>query len=181
MHALKERLPHRREILYVFGGVVFLIYSWAIRGFLYQLSSLRLYYTLGDIFGVFSYLMAFALAESLVIMIGLILIGSILPGKWFRRGFAYKGFIAILVVGIAMIYLDRYLFSLDHAMPPIKMIYLYLGITITLIVSLILLVQNFHQLQKLLLAVEERFQIFIYIYIPLGILGLIVVVLRNLT
>jgi hypothetical protein len=99
----RERLPTRVEILYVFGGVVFVIYSWAIRGFLYQLSSLRLYHTLGEIFGVFSYLMAFALIESLIIMGGLILMGFILPGKWFREGFAYKGFITTLVAGIAMI------------------------------------------------------------------------------
>jgi hypothetical protein len=160
--------------------VVFLIYSWAIRGFLYQLSSLRLYHTLGEIFAVFSYLMAFALLETLVTIGILIFIGFILPGNWIREGFAYKGFITTLVTGIAMILLNNYLFSLNHAMPPKNVIYLSTGITFILLISLILLFQNIPTLQKVLLAIQERMQIFIYFYIPLGILGLTVVVLRNL-
>jgi hypothetical protein len=180
LNALRGRLPHQREILYVFGGVVFLIYSWAIRGFLYQFSSLRLYHTLGEIFGVFSYLMAFALLETLVIMGILILIGLILPGNWLREGFAYKGFITTLVTGIAMIFLNNYLFSLNHAMPPKNAIPSTAGITFVLLISLIWVFQNIPELQKFLLAVQERMQIFIYFYIPLGILGLAVVVLRNL-
>ena len=168
------------EILYVFGGVVFVIYSWSIRGFLYQFSSLRLYHTLGEIFGVFSYLMAFALVESLVMMVGLIAIGFILPRKWFREGFAYKGFITTLVAGIAMIRLHYYLFSLNYAMPPMNVIYLGTGIVIVLLISLLWFFHNTPQLQKFLLALQERLQIFIYFYIPLGILGLLVVVLRNL-
>jgi hypothetical protein len=176
----RERLPQRVEILYVFGGVVFLIYSWSIRGFLYQLSSLRLYHTLGEIFGVFAYLMAFALLESLVLMGGLIAIGFILPAKWFREGFTYKGFITTLVAGIAMIKLHYYLFSLDYAMPPMNVIYLGTAIALGILIALIWIFQNFPQLQRFLLALQERLQVFVYLYIPLGILGLTVVVLRNL-
>lgn len=180
MIPIRERLPHRVEILYVFGGVIFVIYSWSIRGFLYQLSSLRLYHTLGEIFGVFAYLMAFALLESLVLMAGLIAIGFILPAKWFREGFAYKGFITTLVAGIAMIQLHDYLFSLNYAMPPMNVIYLGTAITIFGLISLIWIFQSFPQLQRFLLALQERLHIFTYLYIPLGILGLTVVVLRNL-
>lgn len=176
----RDRLPQRREILYVFGGVIFVIYSWAIRGFLYQLSSLRLYHTLGEIFGVFSYLMAFALIESIIIMSTLIVVGIILPGKWFREGFAWKAFITTLVAGIAMILLNNYLFSLNNTMPAMNVIYLSAGITFVLLISLIWIFQNNPQLQKFFLAVQERMQIFIYFYIPLGIIGLTVVVLRNL-
>ena len=81
MTLFRERLPSKKDILYVYGGVVFVIYSWAIRGFLYQLSSLRLYHTFGEILATFSYLMAFALIEILIIMSGLIMSGFILPQK----------------------------------------------------------------------------------------------------
>jgi hypothetical protein len=157
-----------------------MIYSWAVRGFLYQLPSLRLYHTLGEIFAVFSYLMAFALIESLISMSVLIMFGFILPLKWFREGFAYKGFITTLVAGIAIIKLHYYLFSLNYAMPPMNVIYLGTGIAIILLISLILVFQNFPQLQNFLLALQERLEVFIYIYIPFGIVGLTVVVLRNL-
>jgi hypothetical protein len=157
-----------------------MIYSWSIRGFLYQLSSLRLYHTLGEIFAVFSYLMAFALVECLVMMCGLIVMGFILPGKWLREGFVYKGFITTLVAGIALIKLHSYLFSLNYTMPPMNIIYLGAGGVIVLLISLILVFQNIPRLQNFLLAFQERLQIFVYFYIPLGVLGLLVVVLRNL-
>jgi len=177
---LRERIPHQKEILYVYGGVVFGIYSWAIRGFLYQLPSLRLYHTLGEILAIFAYLMAFALIESLILMSGLLTVGCILPRKWFRDGFAYKGFITTLVAGIAIIILQSYLSLLNYAMPPANVIYLGLGITTVLLITLIWVLQNMPRLQTFLLALQERLQIFIYFYIPLGILGLTVVVLRNL-
>lgn len=180
MAILKDRLPQQREILYVFGGVVFLVYSWAVRGFLYQVASLRLYHTLGEIFAVFSYLMAFALIESLLIMSGLIMMGFVLPGSWFKEGFAYKGFITILVTGIAMVQLNRYLFSLNYEIPPLGVIYLGSGITLVLLLSLIWVFHRVSKLQKVLVTLQERLQIFIYLYVPLGILGLTVVVLRNL-
>lgn len=180
MSILKNHLPERGEILYAFGGVVFAIYSWSIRGFLYQLSSLRMYHTVGEIFGIFSYLMAFALFESLLIMGCLIIAGVVLPRQWFREGFAYKGFIATLVASSAMIGLQYYLFSLHYAMPPMKVIYLGVTIAIMLLVALIILSQKVSQLPKLLLGVEERLQIFVYLYVPLGLLGLIVVILRTI-
>jgi hypothetical protein len=173
-------LPELQEIRYVLGWVVFVIYSWAIRGFFYQLPSLSLYHNFGDIFAVFSYLMAFALLESLTTMLVLLLAALVLPRSWFREGFAYKGLIIILVAAIATIQLNDYLYSLNYAAPPANVIYAGLGITLITMVIFILLFQNILPLQKILLAIEDRFQIFIYIYVPLGILGLTVVLVRIL-
>lgn len=180
MTIFRERIPGQEDIFYVFGGIVFGVYSWAIRGFLYQVSSLRLYHTLGEILAIFAYVMAYALLESLVIMAFLILVGFSLPGKWFREGFAYKGFITTVVTGAAMIILHYYLHSLNYELPSMRLIYLGMGITMILLVSLLWFIQNRPPLQKVLLAAQERLQIFVYFYIPLGILGLAVVLLRNL-
>lgn len=180
MNAFRERLPRLREILYVFGGVIFLTYTWAIRGFLYQFSSLRLSHTLGEILAVFSYLMAIALLESLVLISFLIFLGIILPGKWFRDGFAVRGFIATLVAGIGMLTLQYYLYSLDYLMPSMYVIYFGLGIAVLLCIFLIWISQNAPHLRSFLLALQERLQIFMYLYVPLGVIGLAVVIVRNL-
>lgn len=180
MEIFRNRIPLWQETMYVFGGVVFIVYSWAIQGFLYQLSSLILYHQILDIISVLFYLMAFALLESLLVMGGLVLIGFILPRKWFSEGFAYKGFLTTLVAGIAMIELQSYLYSLNYYMPPMNVIYLGLGIALLTLIALILLFQKVPRLRKILLALEERLQIFIYLYVPLGIAGLLVVLFRNL-
>lgn len=180
MTTLRERLPEQREVLYVFGGVVFFVYSWAIRGFLYQFSSLRLYHTVGEIFAVFSYLMAFALVESLVIMGALIGIGFLLPDKWLRQGFAYKGFAAVVVTGIAMVWLHYYLYSLNYTLPPMSVIYFAFGIAAAGLIVLIWVLEHIPQVKRFFLSIQERLQVFLYFYIPVGLLGLAVVLTRNL-
>ena len=173
--------PKWQEVLYVFGVVVFLVYSWAVRGFFYQLSSLRLYHTIGEILAVFSYVMAFALLESILVISGLVFLGIVLPQKWLRDGFAYKGFVVALVMGVAMIGLHYYMFSLRYAMPPLGILFSGFGAAIILLVVLILISQNNARLQSFLLSMAERVQIFLYLYIPLGLVGLAVVFLRNLS
>jgi hypothetical protein len=177
---LRNRLPTRQEVVYVFGAVVFAVYSWSIRGFLFQLSSLILYYNSWQIIAVLFYLMAFALLESMAFTGSLALMGFFLPQKWFRVGFAYKGFLATLVIGLAMIKLQSYLYILNYELPDIGVLGWGLGITLSILVALFLLVQKVPPLQKILLDVEERLQIFIYFYVPLGIAGLLVVLLRNI-
>ncbi|MFT3893778.1 MAG: hypothetical protein QM730_19280 [Anaerolineales bacterium] len=181
--SLWDRFPNRQDIAYVFSGVVFIVYAWAVRGFFFQFSSLRLYHNLGDILAVFCYLMAFALLESLLILGILLLIGFILPRSWFRDGFAVKGFLAVLVAGSAMIKLQSYLYSQqinDYQMPSPTVISSGAGIGFILLLILIVLFQKVTWVRNLLLAFEERLQIFLYVFIPLGILGFIVVFLRNI-
>jgi hypothetical protein len=179
---LWDRFPHRQDVAYVFSGVVFIVYAWAVRGFLYQFSSLRLYHNIGDILAVFCYLMAFALLESLLITGILLLIGFILPRRWLREGFAVKGFLAVLVSGSAMVMLQKYLYSQqtnDYQMPSSTTLYSGALIGFILLLILIILVQKVTVVRNLLLAFEERLQVFLYVFVPLGILGFIVIFLRN--
>jgi hypothetical protein len=164
LNIIKQRMPAWREISYVFGGVVFIVYSWSIQGFLYQIPSLILYHQILDILAVLFYLMAFALLESLVVTVVLMLAAFILPGKLFRQGFAFKGFLTAFVFGMAMIVLQNYLYSLNYFTPSMNVIYVGLGITVLSLIALILLFQNVPGLLKILLAVEERLQIFIYVF-----------------
>jgi hypothetical protein len=181
--SLWERFPHLQDVNYVFGGVVFLVYAWAVRGFFYQFSSLRLYHTLGDIIAVFCYLMAFALLESLLVMGVLVLVAFILPHGWFRDGFAIKGFLAVLVAGSGMTLLQKYLFFQqlnDYQMPSPSTLSAGALIGFISLLILIFFSQKVTWVRNLLFAVVERLQIFLYVFIPLGLLGFIVVFLRNI-
>jgi hypothetical protein len=181
--SLWDRFPRRQDILYVFGGVVFIVYAWAVQGFFYQLSSLRLYHNIGDIFAVFCYLMAFALLESVLFLGVLIVLAFLLPSQWFKDGFAVKGFLAVLVSGSAMVMLQKYLYSQqmnNYQMPSSTTLFVGLLAGFVLLIILILLVQRISQVRNIVLAFEERLQVFLYVFVPLGILGFIVVVLRNI-
>ncbi|MGE5248893.1 MAG: hypothetical protein ACM3QS_01665 [Bacteroidota bacterium] len=172
-----KRLPDRRAFLLVYGGVVFIIYSWALRGFFFQLSSFLLYHSVGEIIAIFAYMMALALLESLAVMAVLMVTAALLPEAWLRRGFVYKAFLATLVASAGAIALETYL-TRQTGSPGL----LYAGLALSLL-AWAGLIQFFDRLPRprsLLLDLIERLQIFAYIYVPLGLLSLLIVLIRNL-
>jgi hypothetical protein len=192
-----KRLPQRQDILYVFGGVVFIVYSWALRGFLYQLSSFIVFHPLGEIAGILAYMMALALLESVLVMVGLVSLAFILPRKWFLDGFVYKAFLAALVAGIASLGVQQFLTEKKAAIEFLsagvelaqtrqareylnQLLYAGAGIAVTILTALILFFEHMPRLQKILLNVIERLQVFLYLYIPIGMLSLLVIFIRNL-
>ncbi len=177
MRTSTTRLPARMEIELVLGFLVFAVFTWSIRGFLLELPSFLLYYGISEIFGVFCYMMAFAFVESLFVMGLLLFAAYVFPQKWFRRNFSHKATAMVLVIGAAMIVLQN---SLTFQLPPLKWLILGVVVTLLILVALSLLLLKVERLRSIFDNLLERFRIFSYIYIPLGIIGLLVVIVRNL-
>lgn len=177
MQILENRFPHKNEIISVLGVSVFVCHSWSIRGFLNDLPSLLLYYRLPEILVVFAYMMAFAFLESLLITAGLAFAGGILPSRWLRNGFAYKGLIFVAVGSIGAYVLQK---NLRYEFPSIQMLALNLVIPLVLIAFLIAASHLWGPLRKVLLDIQDRLSIMLYIYVPLGLVSIVVVVFRNL-
>lgn len=177
MKTLTTRFPARFEIEAALGFLFFAVFTWSIRGFLSELPSFLLYYSLENIFGVFCYMMAFALLESLLIMGFLLLFSFILPERWLRQGFARKGTMLVLVAGGAAIYLQN---ILTFQFPSLKEFVLVFGLSLLTLIVLLYYVMSDQRFQDILDNVLERFKIFSYIYIPLGVIGFFVVIIRNI-
>jgi hypothetical protein len=173
----KRRLPAREDVFIVLSAILVAVFSWSIRGFFFVYPSLVLRYDAAEVFGIFSYMMAFAFVESILVLGSLIIVSTFMPKKWFREGFSYKGFLAVLVGSIAFI---RYQTFLGGELPAVKTIFLLAGESFFVLVCLILLFHFVKRLQTILVSIAERFTVFVFLYIPLGFLGLIVVILRNL-
>ena len=148
-----------------------------MRGFLNDLPSLLLYFRLAEMAVIFAYMMAFALLESLIVTAGLALTAAILPSKWLRDGFAYKGFIFIIVGSIAAYLLQK---NLRYEFPSTQMLMLNLVIPLALIALFIAVSHVWVPLQKVLLDIQDRISIMLYIYVPIGVVSFFVVVFRNL-
>lgn len=165
------------EVSTVFGTVVFFVHSWSVRGFLFQLPSFLYYSRPGEILSIFCYMMAFALLESTLVTGGLILLSIILPMKWFRQGFVYKSFLTTVVASVAITLLQGYT---ERTFPPFDVIYRGMGISSAILISLILAFHNIKFLQRGAEFIMDKLSIMAYIYVPLGIISLIVVIYRNL-
>lgn len=121
--------------------------------------------------------MAFALLESLAVIGMLVLLSAILPSNWLKNGFAYKGF-AILVLAT----LDAILFqkALQNDYPSTLTLALASIVPLTLIAILIGVLHSRPKLQNLLVDIQDRFVILLFVYVPIGLLSLVVVLFRNL-
>jgi hypothetical protein len=173
----KSRLPEWKDVFTVLSVIVFAVFSWSIRGFLFILPSIALRYAAMEIVAIFFYMMAFALLESLLIAGSLAVVSAILPKMWLREGFSYKGFLIVLISSVASI---LYQASLRDELPGTNIYFLWVGVPILILIVLILLFHFVHRWRVVLQSVAERFMVFAYLYIPIGVLGLVAVIFRNL-
>ena len=126
----------------------------------------------------FLYLMAFALFESVLVTFVLIVIAFVLPVAWFGEGFAYKAPVPVLVGAFALMRLQNSVSS--GSIPTFRTSAAYALAILVLCALVIFVLHRWSRLHGMLQAVLERFEIFGYIYVPLGLLGILVVLLRNI-
>lgn len=122
-------------------------------------------------------MMAFAFLESLLVVGVLVVLSAILPSKWLRDGFAFKGFIVIVMATIAAIILQRTLQGEYPALPVLTLIWFT---PLVWAVVFTILAQRRPRFQSILLDIAERISIMLFLYIPISLISLIVVTIRNL-
>ena len=110
----------------------------------------------------------------------------LLPANWFKIGFSYKGFLIIFVATIGLIYYQGYykygffetLIKNDYS--TLRPLFIGLIVGVTILVGLLWLFNDKFRLRNYLMVFIEQFGVFAYIYIPLGVIGVLVVVVRNI-
>ena len=177
LDAIQKRFPSRYDMLAVFGVAVFVCYSWTLLGFLFKLSSFVLYFTLVEIAHVLAFMMAFSLVESLIITATLLLLSAILPSGWLREGFAFKGFIIVIIATVTSILFQNILN--DNFPHPLVLVSFAL-IPLGLAVALIAMVRSWPRIHSLINNIQDRVLIMLFVYVPLGVLSLVFVLYRNL-
>jgi hypothetical protein len=170
-------LPRRGEVIAVLGVVVFAVHSWSILGFLNKLSAFILYFRVPEIAEVFAFMMASALLESLLITAVLVLLTLLLPASWLREDFAYKSFVILIVLTGASIYLQRMLRS---NWPSPQIVITSWAAPLAGLVLFLVLGHFLPRFKRILLDIQDRLTIMLYVYVPLGILSLFVVIFNFL-
>lgn len=121
-------------------------------------------------------MMTAALLESLVITGLLVLLSVILPPAWLKEGFAMKGFVFVAVYAATSILLQR---TLHDAFPsPVALILSFL-LPLVLIVFLIVVIRSRPRIGDLVLNVEDRMLIMLFVYIPVGVISLLFVMFQT--
>ena len=166
----------------MFSLAVFFIYSWTIFRMFYELPSWLYYLNTAKILVLVAYAMMFALLESSLLFIFSCLIGLLLPVKIFRHRYVVQGSLMVGLVCFAAVTAQRRLGWILQ-MQSWQIIVVPLAFILLLMVVLILsawIFDRFTRIPGFLQGIVERISVFAYIYVPIGLLSLVVVVFRNL-
>ena len=122
-------------------------------------------------------MMVVNLLESILVLLAPLFMSIILPQKWFHDRFVTKG---TLLVVLGLGYLMYFNNHLQYQIPfPVGLVTWMPAIVIAIIV-LVFLIDRFRFLDRVLDEVSSRLLIFLYISIPVSLVSLLVVLIRNI-
>lgn len=175
---LRSRFPSRTDSLYVFAACVIPVFLWAFLNYLDAFPGFALRLTLWDLVGTASYVLAFALIESLLLLLPWIVIAAILPARIFKDHFVAFASIIVLISSVWMMYANYYLLNFGR-MPREQLLSGFILYLITVAVPISLVVR-FRRVEKLVQEIIQRLAVLAYVYAGLGFIALIIVIIRNL-
>lgn len=131
-----------------------------------------------DALSVNAYALTGALFESLVICLFLVFLAAIIPERFFRKKFVPHTMILMLVTAIWAVYGQfNYQTIYDGSFAELlPWLALYLGSCL----AFYLLVQRFDRFSNLVYRIVQLISVLATLYISLGVIGLVVVIVRNI-
>ena len=177
-HAIRARIPDRRNIVTVFAVAMFLVYTWTLYTSFWKLPSWLFFLRAGEILSIYAYAFVVNFLESILLLLIVLVPAILLPPAWWTNAFIAKGLaLILLILGSAALHLSRY------PTPDTRPIFVhgqFLWWIITLLVAIILtwIAGGVKWIRSGLESMADRFVVFLYIYLPLTFLALIVVIIR---
>jgi hypothetical protein len=175
----KKHLPPRQDLLPVFGTVLFPVFSWSIIWFFQKMPGWQPFLSIWDILSILAYGLAFALLESLAVLGLVLILAAILPARVLRAHFVPLG--STLVLGLTF-----WAIVFQLIFDPVINYWsggefaLWFGMALVFIILTMLLVHRSGQIQGIVTALADRLTVFVYLYVFLGLLGVVVVAVRNI-
>lgn len=171
-----KRFPSFPDIVPVYAVIVFMLFAWSVLQFFWYLPSWLYFMRLSDLVGVFSYVMASSFIESLAFLFLLLFLSFILPSTYLKDEFIVRGTsITLVVIGLFMLY-----FRLNIA-NQFKFPVSWYGILIILAaIGFTFLSAKLRPMRQALIWLSDRLIVFLYILVPLSVLSLLVIIVRNI-
>ena len=179
---LESKLPSRQEVLPVCSVIVFIVFTWTLYRMFFQIPSLLFYMRVWDVLIIISYVLMFALFES-VIVLGLLLIFSlVIPAKYFKDNFVAQGSTVVLMISMGAVALQRKM-NIMYRLDGWELIlypFIFLAAIVFVIFVSSFIYDRFKILPRIINTVAERMIVFVILYVPLSILGMLLVFVRNI-
>lgn len=174
---VRDLFPPAREWTPVYAMALSILNFWMLEHFFWKLPSWIYFQKTTDLLATLAYSFATTFLESLAVILGIVLLAAILPKAWFGEAFVARGATLVLLgLGYVMIFALQFQSKTDY---PTAMV----NIT-PWVLAAIFIVAYFAGrvtiVRRTLESIADRFLILLYIFLPLGILGLVTMILRNI-
>ena len=175
---LLSRFPNRQEIVHAFATAAFLVYGWTIYSSFWKVPSWVFYLRTSEIFSVYAYSFLVNFFECVFLVLFLLAVNFFFFGNLWKDKFLPASVVMLVaLVGSSLLHLHRY------EDPTLRESFLgsqplWWGSTFLISFLASFIVVRFPWFSKLLENLADRFSVFLYIYIPLTILSLFIVLAR---
>ncbi len=170
---LQERFPKMEQIYPVYGLITLFIYGWSLYIFSWRLPSWLMFLNVGELGTILAYTFVVNFLETIFAILLLLIIAFILPSKWFRDNFILIGSITVICLFSFLAYISVKNTRLEGDIPAY-------AVWIILFVLIFVTIVNKFNIRKIVEIAADRAVIFIYITVPLTIISLVVIIIRNL-
>lgn len=177
MATFRGRFPSRAQMVLVYASCVTVVFSWSTLWFLDHLTGWLFYLDTVRILSILAYGEAFALVESVTLLAVSVLLSAMLPRSMFRDRFAEIGTAGIILTALWAVliqYNDETIRLLS-----VRSLVLFVLAYLSSILAVALAVSRSVPIQKAIDAMATRLVILLYLYVPVGLLSVLAVIVRN--
>ena len=151
-------------------------YSWALLRFFYRLPSWLFYSSLGEVGVFFSYMIVSSFLGSFMLLVIFILGSLLLPERWFHERFVSRSILPALL-GLGYLIYVNWRYPAFDSYPLAS--YTWVLTVVILIVVFTFLIDRVALLRTLLEEFANRMVVFLYLIVPISIVSLLIVMVRN--
>jgi hypothetical protein len=174
---ISKRFPGWQAVTSVYAIVVLIVYGWTVYWILWKLPSWIYYLTFPEILLVVSYSMVVNLLESLAFILGVLILSYLVPKAWFTDRFCSAGSLLSILLGAVLMKFSARIQAADSfSYTPL----IQIGVLFLAAIFVAIIVTRYRLVANLLDLVADRAKIFLYISLPVSVIALIVVAIRNL-
>jgi len=177
MTSLRERIPSLRQLLGVYGIIAILIHGWTLIWVFWKLPNWDYFLTIGEIGANFAYSMALNLFENLALLLLPFALSLALPKPWFRDAFSSTASLVAISFWLYLLYIASVL-NAQNDVYPVQLIRVAPAVCLLLVAGS-MLVGRMPAVRRILGDLAERATIFSYIFLPISLISLVVVIIRN--
>lgn len=176
--SLARRLPSRQDTFHVLGACVIPVFLWSLLSFLNEVPGFALRLSLWDVIGMASYILAAALVESVLLLLPLLVISALLPARFFRNHFLAFGSAIAVITSLWIMYANYH--TLDFSTWGVSEWLIGLALYLGSIAIALALMLRWKHVEEIVGSVVQRVSTLSTVYIAIGLMGILIVLIRNI-